>query len=74
MLGKPWLLASTSSEQPPILFGYGIRYSHPTGVTAILHPDHENFNETEYASKGATCWGWVSHICVHGYIKLDTLW
>lgn len=23
-----------------------------TGVTAILHPDHENFNETEYASKG----------------------
>jgi len=72
-----------SVSKPP----YVIPAVCDTGVTAILHPDDKNFNETEYASKGihasrciASCctidfYSWTTHsnVFVPGdHIMLDS--
>ena len=36
------------------------------GVTAILHPDHKNFNETEYAARGTVRSSIFFFLCCFG--------
>lgn len=57
-----------SVKKPP----YAIPAVCDTGVTAILHPDDKNFNETEYASKGIHASRCIASCCTIDFYSWTT--
>jgi len=57
-----------SVKKPP----YDIPAVCDTGVTAILHPDDKNFNETEYASKGIHASRCIASCCTIDFYSWTT--
>lgn len=55
-------------KKPP----YDIPAVCDTGVTAILHPDDKNFNETEYASKGIHASRCIASCCTIDFYSWTT--